>query len=260
MKQYKAYCFDLDGTVYKGKSAIESAVRYIHRLQARGIEPFYVTNNSSKTPEQLQASLAAIGITAPIDHLYSSAMATAQYVKLHYPGARVRFMGSDGLLTAAEALDLQIVDTIEADVFMMGIDRELTYTTLANACLTVQSGAVFIATNGDVKFPNENGFVPGNGSLARLVEGVTGVTPIYIGKPSPVMLELIADMHGFEKEDMVMIGDNYDTDILSGIRFGIDTIHVNTGVTPAHEVFDKPEPPSILVENMDAYAALEDSM
>lgn len=257
MKQYKAYCFDLDGTVYKGSAAIPSAITYIHRLQQRGIEPFYVTNNSSKTPQQLQDSLRALGIEAPQSHLYSSAMATAEYVKRNFPNALVGFMGSTGLLVAAQQQGLNLVEHGDVDVFMMGIDRNLTYETLSRACLSVQRGAVFIATNGDVKFPNEHGFVPGNGSLARLVESVTDVAPIYIGKPSPVMLELIAQTHGFAKEDMVMIGDNYDTDILSGIRFGIDTIHVNTGVTPAHEVFDKQQLPTVLVENMEAYAALE---
>ncbi|MBS7344911.1 MAG: TIGR01457 family HAD-type hydrolase [Caryophanon sp.] len=259
MKRYKAYCFDLDGTVYKGKEGIASAVAYIHMLQARGIEPFYVTNNSSKTTEQLQASLRAIGIEAPATHVYSSAMATAQYVAHHFPQARVRFMGADGLRQAAEEVGLQLVDDVNVDVFMMGIDRELTYTTLADACVAVQNGAAFIATNEDVKFPAERGFLPGNGSLARLVEGVTGVTPTYIGKPSPVMLELIAQTYGFAKDEMVMIGDNYDTDILSGIRFGIDTIHVNTGVTSTEAAYAKEQPPTMLVENMLVYAALEEA-
>lgn len=257
MKQYKAYCFDLDGTVYKGKSGIETAVQYIHTLQARGIEPFYVTNNSSKTAAQLQGSLKSIGIDAPTSHIYSSAMATAQYVQQNFPNARVRFIGSDGLRAAAQDVGLQLVDDVNVDVLMMGIDRELTYTTLAQACLAVQNGAAFIATNGDVKFPNEHGFLPGNGSIARLIEAVSDVSPIYVGKPSPVILELIQQTFGFEKEDMVMIGDNYDTDILSGIRFGIDTIHVNTGVTSTEQAYSKDEPPTILVEHMMAYAELE---
>lgn len=257
MKQYKAYCFDLDGTVYKGKDVIDTAVAYIHLLQARGIEPFYITNNSSKTTQQLQSTLRSFGIEAPADHIYSSAMATAQYVQLHYPNARVRLMGADGLLEAAQTVGLQLVDDVHADVFVMGIDRELTYTTLANACITIQNGAAFVATNEDVKFPSEQYFVPGNGSLARLVQGVTGVAPTYIGKPSPAMLELIATTFGYDKSDMVMIGDNYDTDILSGIRFGIDTIHVNTGVTSTEAAYAKEEPPTMLVENMMVYAELE---
>ncbi|MEE1130505.1 MAG: TIGR01457 family HAD-type hydrolase [Caryophanon sp.] len=257
MKQYKAYCFDLDGTVYKGKHVIDTAVSYIHMLQARGIEPFYVTNNSSKTTAQIQETLRAFHIEAPATHIYSSAMATAQYVQHRYPNARVRIMGEDGIRDAAQTVGLQLVDGVEADVFVMGIDRQLTYTTLADACKTVQNGAAFVATNEDVKFPSEQYFLPGNGSLARLVQGVTGVAPTYIGKPSPVMLELIAETFGYDKSDMVMIGDNYDTDILSGIRFGIDTIHVNTGVTSTEAAYAKEQPPTMLVENMMVYAELE---
>ena len=89
---------------------------------------------------------------------------------------------------------------------------------LADACIAVQNGTKFIATNQDIKFPTEYGFSPGNGAFARLIEEVTGVSPIYIGKPSPAILEVIAKEFNFTKDEMVMIGDNYDTDIQCGIR------------------------------------------
>jgi len=247
MRDYKAYCFDLDGTVYRGKEGISSAVAFIHRLQQAGIEPFYVTNNSSKTREQLQDALMSIGISAPLEHIYSSASVTAKYVALHYTGKKVAMMGSDGIRQAL--LDENIVPVEdEADVFVMGIDRTLDYMALARATIFVQKGAVFIATNQDIKFPTEHGFLPGNGSFARLVGEVAGVDPIYIGKPSPAILEVIATEHHFSKEDMVMIGDNYDTDIMCGINFGCDTIHVNTGVTPTKVVQEKELQPTYIVD------------
>ncbi|EAZ85231.1 TIGR01457 family HAD-type hydrolase [Lysinibacillus sp. FSL M8-0216] len=247
MRDYKAYCFDLDGTVYRGKEGISSAVAFIHRLQQAGIEPFYVTNNSSKTREQLQDALMSIGISAPLEHIYSSASVTAKYVALHYTGKKVAMMGSDGIRQAL--LDENIVPVEdEADVFVMGIDRTLDYMALARATIFVQKGAVFIATNQDIKFPTEYGFLPGNGSFARLVGEVAGVDPIYIGKPSPAILEVIATEHHFSKEDMVMIGDNYDTDIMCGINFGCDTIHVNTGVTPTKVVQEKELQPTYIVD------------
>lgn len=247
MRDYKAYCFDLDGTVYRGKEGISSAVAFIHRLQQAGIEPFYVTNNSSKTREQLQDALMSIGISAPLEHIYSSASVTAKYVALHYTGKKVAMMGSDGIRQAL--LDENIVPVEdEADVFVMGIDRTLDYMALARATIFVQKGAVFIATNQDIKFPTEYGFLPGNGSFARLVGEVAGVDPIYIGKPSPAILEVIATEHHFSKEDMVMIGDNYDTDIMCGINFGCDTVHVNTGVTPTKVVQEKELQPTYIVD------------
>lgn len=247
MKTYKAYCFDLDGTVYRGKEGIPSAVAFIQQLQQQGIEPFYVTNNSSKTREQLQEALHAVGVEAPLHHIYSSALVTAKYVAMNFPDKRVAMMGADGIRLALLNEGIEPVDN-EPDVFVMGIDRTLDYMALAKATIAVQNGAAFIATNQDIKFPTEYGFLPGNGSFARLVGEVAGVEPIYIGKPSAAMLDIIALEHCFTKDEMVMIGDNYDTDIMCGIHFGCDTIHVNTGVTPTSEVLTKEQQPTYLVE------------
>lgn len=249
----KRYCFDLDGTVYKGTEAIESAVKFIHSLQASGNEPFYLTNNSSKTPEQLQQALRQKGIEAPLSHIYSSALSTAKYVQTHFPNGRVRVVGADGIKAAIEQLGIETSESMDVDVVVMGIDRQMTYDRLAELCLTVQQGAALIGTNEDVRFPSEKGFLPGNGSFVQLVANVSRVTPTFIGKPSPVMLQMIADDHGLTKEQMVMVGDNYDTDILCGIRFGCETIHVNTGVTPTEEVRVKSEQPTFVVENLIDY-------
>lgn len=249
MKRYKAYCFDLDGTVIRGKTGIESAIHFIHDLQAEGIEPFYVTNNSSKTREQLQQGLCAVGIDAPLTHIYSSALTTAKYIAQHYQHANVQMIGSDGIRTALLAEGIELSDA-QPDVFVMGIDRGIDYSKLATACVAVQNGAKLIGTNEDVKFPTEAGFLPGNGSFVRLVANVAGVEPIFIGKPSPVMLQVIADEFGLSKEEMVMIGDNYDTDILCGINFGCDTIHVNSGVTPTEQVRLKEKQPTYFVGNL----------
>lgn len=245
------YCFDLDGTVYRGKKGIDSAIRFIHDLQREGNEPFYVTNNSSKTPEQLQRALKDIGIEAPISHIYSSAISTAKYIAKNFHGAKVQVIGSDGIRTALQNEGIAIDDGEQADVLIMGIDRTIDYSRLGEACILVQNGAKLIGTNEDIKFPTEQGFMPGNGSFVRMVANVAGVEPLFIGKPSPVMLEMIADEHGLSKDDLIMVGDNYDTDILCGINFGCKTIHVNTGVTPTLTVKKQPLQPTYCVENLD---------
>lgn len=253
MKQYKAYCFDLDGTVYRGKEGIESSIRFIQQLQKEKIDYFLVTNNSSKTPSQLQEVLANMGLDVPTYRIYSSALITAKYVKQHFQNAAIYMIGSDGLRFALENEDIKIVDTddVTPDVVVMGIDRTIDYMKLAKACLAVQKGAKLIGTNEDIKFPTEFGFLPGNGSLVRLVANVGSVDPIFIGKPQPAMLQVIQEEYGYQKEEMVMIGDNYDTDILLGIRFGCDTIHVNTGVTSTEDVLKKEWKPTYCVENLD---------
>lgn len=244
------YLFDLDGTVYRGSTGIESAIAFIHELQAAGNEPFYLTNNSSMTREQLQSKLAKIGVNAPVSHIYSSALATVKYVETNYPEATVRIVGADGIQQAFAEAGFSVVASGQADVLVMGMDRQMTYEKLAELCIVVQQGAVLIGTNGDIRFPMEEGFVPGNGSLVNLIGNVSRVEPIFIGKPSPVMLELIAADHGLSKDEMVMVGDNYDTDIMCGIRFGCRTIHVNTGVTPQNEVLTRDEQPTVCVESL----------
>ncbi|PYF03740.1 TIGR01457 family HAD-type hydrolase [Ureibacillus chungkukjangi] len=253
MKKYKAYCFDLDGTVYRGKKGIDSAVRFIHQLQKEQLEYFFVTNNSSKTPGQLQKVLADIGIDTPTHRIYSSALTTAKYVTQHYKDATIFMIGSDGIKSALEAEGLNLVDTDEArpDVVVMGIDRTVDYMKLVKASLALQAGAKLVGTNEDIRFPSELGFLPGNGSFVRLVANVAQVEPIFVGKPSPVMLEVIQEEYGFKKDEMVMIGDNYDTDILCGIRFGCDTIHVNTGVVSTEIVLQKDNKPTYCIEELE---------
>lgn len=249
MFPYKAYCFDLDGTIYRGKEAIDTAVKFVHLLQDEGIEPYYLTNNSSKTRERLQQVLQDIGVDAPLDHIYSSSLATAAYVAKMSANKKVNVVGELGIRTALIEQGLEITDE-QSDVLIMGIDRQISYEKLVRACDYVQNGAKLIGTNGDIKFPNETGFTPGNGSFVQLVANVSGVTPTFVGKPSPVMLQIIAEEHHFEKSEMVMVGDNYDTDILCGINFGCDTIHVNTGVTPTEIVKQQAKLPTYCVENL----------
>ncbi len=253
MKKYKAYCFDLDGTVYRGKKGIDSAIHFIHQLQNEQLEYFFVTNNSSKTPEQLQQVLADIGIDTPTNRIYSSALTTAKYIGQNFKDADIFMIGSDGIRSALEAEGLNLVDTDEArpDVVVMGIDRTVDYMKLVKASLAVQTGAKLVGTNEDIRFPSELGFLPGNGSFVRLVANVAQVEPTFVGKPSPVMLEVIQQEYGFKKEEMVMIGDNYDTDILCGIRFGCDTIHVNTGVVSTEIVLQKEHQPTYCIEELE---------
>lgn len=249
MKAYKGYCIDLDGTVYRGKEPIMETVQFIHLLQEQGIEPFFVTNNASQTPDQVLTKLKGFGVDAKRSHIMTSAMAAAKYIALHYYGQKVSMIGDSGLREALHENGVNIVPSSQ-DVFVIGMDRGITYEKIAQACLDVRNGAVFISTNSDRAYPSERGLLPGNGAFTALIQTSTGVDPIFIGKPHVHMLEIIQHEHQFAKEDMVMIGDNYDTDILAGIEFGIDTIHVNTGVTSTEKVLLKSIRPTMTLQNL----------
>ncbi|MGB2872517.1 TIGR01457 family HAD-type hydrolase [Psychrobacillus psychrotolerans] len=252
MLNYKAYFIDLDGTVYRGKTPIPEAVKFIHYLQTNGNQPFFVTNNSSMTQQQLQEKLAIMDIQVDTEHIISSSIAAANYINEFMPGKEVFMIGELGLEDALKSRDISIT-TGMADVVVLGIDRHINYEKLATACLSVRAGATFLSTNSDHAFPSEIGFLPGNGAFTKLVEHSTGVEPIYMGKPQPFMLEFIQKKYGFSKEEMVMIGDNYQTDILTGINMGIDTVHVNSGVDSTAEVKLQAEQPTYFLESLSEW-------
>lgn len=249
MQRYKAYCLDLDGTVYRGKEAIPEAVQFVAERQAEGKDVYFITNNAALTRSMQQEKLAAFGISAPLDRIMNSAGALAKYCKKYHEGARVFMVGEAGLEEALAAEGIERSET-DADIVVMGLDRHITYTRLSEACLLIRGGAAFIGTNEDLKFPTERGLVPGNGSFLKLMEAAADKKPLIIGKPEPFMLEFIQQQGNYKKEEMVLIGDNYDTDIMAGIRYGIDTVHVDTGVTPAEEVRAKDIQPAYMVTSL----------
>ncbi|MCG7346514.1 TIGR01457 family HAD-type hydrolase [Sporosarcina sp. ACRSL] len=248
MDKYNAVCFDLDGTVYRGNEVIPEAVTLIEKLQRGGIEPYFVTNNSSSTTQQFQTKLLRMGIQTKPEQIMTSAIASAKYCKEHYDGASIMMIGEEGLEEALVSEGFQLT-TQNPDVVVVGIDRSITYEKLAAASLAIRAGAHFIATNGDRAFPTEKGLVPGNGSFVKLLETTTDCKATYVGKPEPHMLHFI-QQKGYRKDEMIMIGDNYETDIQAGIRFGIDTIHVEGGVTSAETVRKQPSLPTYFYKSL----------
>ncbi len=246
---YRAYCFDLDGTLYNGTKPQKEALQFVRNLQSKGIEPYYITNNASVVAEDVQKKLAHFGVEAPLSHIYTSAVAAAIYAKKHFPEERFLLSGEQQLTLAFEREGLHVVEE-DPSVVVMGLDRSITYEKLARVALAIQNGATFISTNDDRLIPTEKGLVPGNGSFVHLIQFATRVEPIRIGKPEPFMLSLIQQAGDFKKEEMLMIGDNCDTDIQCGIRFGIDTVHVDTGVTRQEEAMQMKERPTYCVGHL----------
>ncbi|WP_233189605.1 MULTISPECIES: TIGR01457 family HAD-type hydrolase [unclassified Sporosarcina] len=249
MRQYKAYCFDLDGTMYRGSEPIQEAVDFVAACQAEGRGTYFITNNAALTRTAQQKKLASFGVSTETDFIMNSATTLARYCKQHYDGANVMMIGEEGLREALELENITITTT-NPDVVVMGLDRQVTYDKLANACLAIRNGAHFLGTNQDIKFPTEKGLVPANGSFLKLMEAATDTKPLIVGKPEPHMLEFIRQQGMYEKEDMILIGDNYDTDIMAGIRYGIDTAYVATGVTRREDVLKKAQQPTYMLNSL----------
>ncbi|WP_163654721.1 TIGR01457 family HAD-type hydrolase [Listeria sp. PSOL-1] len=230
MKSYQAYLIDLDGTMYRGENVIPEAIQFIKRLNEKGIPYLFVTNNSASTPEEIATKLKKMNIEAEAKHIFTSSLATAEFMAKQGLRKTVYPIGENGLITALEEKGFQITKDHPAFV-VVGLDRSLTYEKLALAALAVRNGATFISTNADAAIPTERGLLPGNGSITALVATTTETKPIFIGKPEGIIMEQALLALGVAKEEAVMIGDNYETDILAGIRLGMDTAIVHTGFT-----------------------------
>ncbi|WP_096202537.1 TIGR01457 family HAD-type hydrolase [Bacillus sp. FJAT-45350] len=235
MTKYKGFLIDLDGTVYRGTEKIDEAVRFVNKLNEMQLPYLFVTNNSSKAPADVAEKLVQMGIETTEQHVFTTSQATAKYILDQEGQSRIYVIGEEGVRHALEEKGHVLVED-EADVVVVGIDRSITYEKLAVACLQVRNGATFVSTNGDVAIPTERGLLPGNGSLTSVISVSTGVSPVFIGKPESIIVDQALEVLGISKEDTLLIGDNYDTDILAGINAGIDTLIVHTGVTTREHI------------------------
>lgn len=235
MKHYQGYLVDLDGTMYKGEAAVDGASHFIDHLIGLQVPFLFLTNNSSRTQDQIAAKLNKLGVKAQPDQVYTSSLATADFIKEKKEQARVYVIGEEGLHKALTDRGHTLVEE-EADFVVIGIDREISYSKLARACLEVRKGAGFVSTNSDTAIPTDKGMLPGNGAMTSVVAVSTGVDPIFVGKPEPIIMERALKELQLQADHVLMVGDNYHTDILAGMKAGVDTLMVETGLSSFHEI------------------------
>ena len=245
---------DLDGTIYRGKEKIPAAKRFIERLQEHDIPFLFVTNNSTQAPIKVVENLANnFDIHVKEENVYTSALATADYIAdLNKDKRSVYVIGEVGLKQAILDKGFHFEET-NPDYVVVGLDYDVTYHKFELATLAIKRGAKFIGTNADTNLPNECGLVPGAGSVIALVECSTQQKATYIGKPETIIMEKALERLGLPKDEVVMVGDNYMTDIKAGINFGIDTMLVYTGVSTRELVRKQEIAPTIELGSLDEW-------
>ncbi|MBH0231037.1 TIGR01457 family HAD-type hydrolase [Halobacillus yeomjeoni] len=249
MKSYQAYIIDLDGTMYRGTERIEGAKEFVDHLKKNGKPFLYLTNNSSKRPEQIAEKLNNLGVHADSEQVFTSSMATASYISEQKKCADVFVIGEEGLRDAIRQEGHRLVEE-KADYVVIGIDREINYEKYVKACLNVRNGAELLSTNGDIAIPTERGMLPGNGAMTSVITVSTGVEPTFIGKPEAIIMNQALNQLGFPKEEALLVGDNYNTDILAGIHAGIDTLMLETGVSTFEEIKGMDKQPTYKSKNL----------
>ncbi|WP_106767771.1 TIGR01457 family HAD-type hydrolase [Paenibacillus faecalis] len=231
MEQVKGLLIDLDGTLYHGKNMIDGADALIRQLREQKIPYLFVTNNSSRTPEQVAEHLIGMGIPASPEDVCTSSLAAASYIAHESPGAKVAILGEEGLRQALIESGLTITDSEQPQYVVQGIDRSFCYASLANALRWIQGGAAFVLTNPDLLLPSDTGLTPGAGSLGAAIEAASGVKPVVIGKPSSILMKYATDRLGLSPSETAVVGDNMRTDIAAGVNAGCRTVLVLTGIT-----------------------------
>jgi 4-nitrophenyl phosphatase len=252
-KAYKGYLIDLDGTIYLGKEPIPAGKRFVEQLQEQGLPFLFVTNNTTKSPETVAARLAnEFDIHVTPETVYTASLATIDYMKELNRGKRVYVVGEAGLIDLILNAGFQWEEE-NPDYVVVGLDTTITYDKFSKAVLAIHRGGLFIGTNPDKNIPTERGLEPGAGSFVSLVETATQTKPIFIGKPEAIIMDRAVQTLNLAKEDVIMVGDNYETDIQSGLQNGIDTLLVLSGFTPKEAVPTLPAAPTYVVDSLDEW-------
>jgi 4-nitrophenyl phosphatase len=241
----KLFAFDLDGTLYVGERATEGAMDLIEHLRPRYRLAFF-TNNSSKTQKEVFDKLNRLGLGCQLAEVYACASATATYL-MESGMDNTYVVGSASLRSELEGRGVRVVSNDSAQNVVVGLDHDLTYTKIATALSILLKGGRFVACNEDARFPvAENRYMPGCGAMVGAIAGAIGRRPDFIvGKPNTYILSKIAEAYGVERDEIVVVGDSYESDIVMGLNYGAKGILVNSPDTRAH-------PDVLVLENLAA--------
>ena len=229
----------MDGVLVSGKRMIPGADAFIQRLKDNNSKFLVLTNNSIYSPIDLAHRLQVAGLDIQDNHIFTSAMATAAFMKSQKENGSAFVIGEAGLTLAVHKVGY--IQTGEnPDYVVLGETFDYNFHQITKAVRLIMAGAAFIATNPDPTGPTEDGIVPACGAMAGLIEKASGRAPFFCGKPNPYMIRSALKYLGVHSEDSIVVGDRMDTDIVSGIQSGMETILVLSGVTSEKQIKEYP--------------------
>jgi 5'-nucleotidase len=251
MSAAKAFLLDMDGVLVRGRQPVPGAQEFIARLIETRTPFLVITNNPLYTPRDLSHRLATEGMSIPEENLFTSAMATAQFLASQRPNGTAFVIGESGLTNALHQAGYTLSNK-NPEYVVLGETNSYNIDQITQAIRLVAAGARFIATNPDPIGPSEHGITPACGAMAALVERATGVKPYFIGKPNPLMMRRALATLGAHSESTIMVGDRMDTDVVAGMEAGMETILVLSGVTRQEEVERYPYRPTRILPSVAA--------
>jgi 4-nitrophenyl phosphatase len=234
---YPAFIIDMDGVLWRSKAWLPGVKEFFDALRSLKKKPMLVSNNSTVTSQGVADRMAEIGVEIQPAEVLCSAAATASYLRERFePGTGVYPIGEQAVREALSGAGFRVLESAEgAEIVVVGFDRQVNWAKLTQAALAIEHGALFVGTNPDPSFPLEKGQAPGNGAFVTAVKVTTGVEPLIIGKPEPLLFEQAAHLLGIQPDQILVIGDRLGTDILGARRAGMPSALVLTGVTTAEQ-------------------------
>ncbi|MGH4008202.1 MAG: HAD-IIA family hydrolase [Pseudonocardiaceae bacterium] len=231
---YDAVLLDIDGTIVRGAEPVPEAPDVVNELRRAGQAVLFITNNASRAPEEVAEHLTALGVrTVPEDVLTSGQAAVAMLATRLPAGAAVLVVGSEALVAAVRSAGLRPVAAVSEQpaAVVQGHSPETGWARLAEACLAIRGGALWIACNIDPTLPTERGLLPGNGAMVAALQLATDREPAVAGKPARSLLDTAVERTGAQRP--LVVGDRLDTDIAGARAAGLDSLLVLSGVADA---------------------------
>ena len=227
----RLFLLDMDGTLYLDDDLFPGTIPFLRRIREKGGRYLFLTNNSSRGADSYVEKLRRLGIESVPEDFLTSVDALILFLrKGDYQGKPLYVAGTESFRRQLRSAGFSVTsDREEAEVLICGFDTELTFQKLEDACILLNRGVPFIATNPDWVCPTWYGSVPDCGSVCRMLTTATGREPTFIGKPQPEMARLAMERTGFSPEQTVLLGDRLYTDIACGVNAGIDTVFVLSG-------------------------------
>ncbi|BBZ13866.1 HAD-IIA family hydrolase [Mycobacterium branderi] len=232
-QEYDCLLLDLDGTVFRGHQLTEGAAESLDKAPGRKL---FITNNASRSADEVAAHLRDLGLDATGDAVVTSAQTAAHVLAGQLsPDSRVLIVGTESLANEIAAVGLRPVRLSQdkPDAVVQGHSPQTCWTDLAEAALAIRAGALWVAANVDPTLPSERGLLPGNGSMVAALKTATDAEPQIAGKPSPALIKDALARGDFRAP--LVVGDRLDTDIAGANAAGLPSIMVLTGVNSARD-------------------------
>jgi NagD protein len=257
-REIHSWLMDMDGVLVHEEHAIPGADAFVARLRELGRRFLVLTNNSIYTQRDLAARLRSSGIDVPEEAIWTSALATARFLQNQRPGGSAFVIGEAGLTTALHNAGYTLTER-SPDYVVLGETRTYSFERITQAIRLIETGSRFIATNPDATGPTIEGPLPATGSVAALISRATGVEPYFVGKPNPLMMRSALNAIDAHSETAAMVGDRMDTDVVSGLEAGMETILVLSGLTTRADAERHPYRASRIIDSIaDLLPELED--